>query len=168
MLMIPADNRWRQVLVDWWFRKRTLADALFPGLHNRVRGLLNKDDGAEEEYIELVKEINGVRQVQPEGAIPPRAATAWPLGMKADLANRKVWRNEVEADLGNSKAAWEILAKLARNYPSRTPRDALWRDDETELAAVYMNVSRLRHLIQPLGLIIPRPNGAGYVLAEGS
>jgi hypothetical protein len=165
--MIPADNRWRQFLVDWWFRKRSLADVLFPDLHNRARDLLNKDDGAKEEYIELVKEINGMRQAEPEGPIPPRAATAWPLGMKADPADRKVWRNEVEADLGNSEAAWEVLATLARNYPSRTPLKALWRD-ETELGAVYMNVSRLRKFLQPLGLIIPQGNRAGYVLAEGS
>jgi hypothetical protein len=102
---------------------------------------------------------------------PPAAApgydTSWPLGLRANLPERKVLRNGVEADLGGCNSVWMVLSLLARNYPARTPLAALW-DGETEQGAVYMAVRRLRTALHPLGITVETIRGrpAGYVLAE--
>jgi hypothetical protein len=93
--------------------------------------------------------------------------TVWPLGLRANLADRRVWRNGAEADLAGNKGAWEALVMLTRNHPARTHVTALWRN-ETEQGAVYMIVSRLRQLLRPLGLDISTTRNAGYLLAERS
>jgi hypothetical protein len=85
--------------------------------------------------------------------------------MKADLAERKVRRGNEVADLGTSRPAWDVLVKLANNYPSRTAREALWRQ-ETEVGAVYTAVSTLRRFLALLGIIITHPGRQGYLLSE--
>jgi hypothetical protein len=105
------------------------------------------------------------------GAPPPAAArgydTPWPLGLRANLSERKVLRDGIEADLGGRSSVWEVLSALARNHPAHTPLAALW-DGETEQAAVYMAVTRLRAALRPLGLTVESKRGrpGGYVLAE--
>jgi hypothetical protein len=86
--------------------------------------------------------------------------------MYANTSARQVWRNGQTADLGNRPTAWEALRVLARNYPSRTPTEALQRP-EVEPGAVYAAINKLRDILVPLGISIPtHPDRRGYLLAE--
>jgi hypothetical protein len=107
------------------------------------------------------------QRVKPQGASQVGFDTTWPLGMVANLTERKVRRGDNEADFGSHRPAWQALVELARNYPNRTAAEALWgKDSTTELGSAYTAVSNLRRLLAPLGIAIPHPGRRGYVLAE--
>jgi hypothetical protein len=121
-----------------------------------------------------INELVAKLKADAERTLPPSACPAdpfsekWPLGMFADLGGRRVKRGVAVADLGRHQAAWEIVMRLAKNHPKRTPPKSLWRRSDTELPAVYVAVSTLRHLLAPLGVSIPHPGSQGYLLTEVS
>jgi len=90
--------------------------------------------------------------------------TSWPLGMKADMQNRRVQRNGRTVDLSASKALWDILATLAKNLPATTPPGALVREAAAD-TAVYTNISKLKKRLLPLKITISR---APYLLVESN
>jgi hypothetical protein len=92
-------------------------------------------------------------------------STDWPLGMKADVAGRRVRRGNAMVDFGPDRTLWEALVKLAASYPTRILPQAVWRE-ETNLDAAYGMVSRLRKQLASLSLTIPHAGRRGYVLAE--
>jgi hypothetical protein len=86
--------------------------------------------------------------------------------MKADMADRRVRRGRQIADFGPHNSPWKVLRALVDSYPRRTPPEALLRE-EIELGTVYAHISKVRQLLEPLGIIIPHPGQhRGYVLAE--
>jgi hypothetical protein len=98
-------------------------------------------------------------------AIQPHGFTTdWPLGMKADLAQRKVRRGDKMVEFGGHQTEWNALVKLASNHPGYTASDAFWRTDDTELGAVYTMMTKLRELLAPLRIIIPHAGRRGYLL----
>src|SRR5262249_24730840 len=96
-------------------------------------------------------------------ALPPatKFETDWPLGMRANLAEQKVMRNDQVADLGSNRPAWKALGKLVNNYDGRTPMAALKGDNED--SSVYKAISDLRTFLRPLGISIPHGR---YLLEE--
>jgi hypothetical protein len=104
---------------------------------------------------------------------PTEFTTAWPLGMYANLAERKVWRNGAEADLAANKRMWGVLSKLTQAHPNAIQTSDLlelvWGDPSDslpELGAVYTTVSSLCVRLAPLGVCIANKRGRGYILAE--
>jgi DNA-binding response OmpR family regulator len=111
----------------------------------------------------------------PRGQAPAKPQSAdgfdhgWPLGLTANLRERKVRRNGVEADLSANRPAWKVLDVLADGFPRKFSRDelmsAVWRKTEPEHNALHSAVKRLRKLIQPLGLTVPHASRSGYTLS---
>jgi hypothetical protein len=97
--------------------------------------------------------------------VPPGFETRWPFDMRANLADRRVWRNGIMADLGTNKPAWEMLCKLAKNHPSRSPAETL-RSGDTEKGSVYTAASELRCLLAPLNVGIESLRTVGYLLVN--
>jgi hypothetical protein len=126
-------------------------------------------DGPATPPAETVPPVPGPGGEQPAAEAPAGFDTPWPLGMRANLADRKVWRNGTVTDLGTDAPAWQTLVKLANAHPNRKAPKPLWRDvwpdGEVELGTVYATISRLRELLEPLGVGIPHPGRRGYVLA---
>jgi hypothetical protein len=93
---------------------------------------------------------------------------AWPLGLQANLPERKVRRNGVVADLAANQPKWRLLKVLADNFPRTfSAQDLLragWPEATPELSTFYATASKLRKLLRPLGLTVTRGN-QGYTLA---
>ena len=66
-----ARNRYHQLVFQWHCAKSPYAGVLFPAeLHERAGKALRKDDVTEDEFIEILKEINGVRVPPAEPEMP--------------------------------------------------------------------------------------------------
>jgi hypothetical protein len=132
-----------------------------------------RDEYTEITYGELAWLVN-TKGKEPAGGTNAEVAPvadgftkAWPFGMEADLAERKVRRNGVPADFGAIKSIWDVLCTLAHNHPRITHRDALL-PPHIEPGAVPVRMTKLREMLAPLGVTIPpATRGLGYLLAEG-
>jgi hypothetical protein len=87
----------------------------------------------------------------------------WPLGMQANIPQRRICRGEQQADLASHKTLWDALRIIVHNHPSATMPKAL-EHDEVEIGAVYVTIAHLRKLLAPLGVAIPNAGKRGYVL----
>ena len=56
--MIDVNNAYYAKVRDWWFSNSLVASVLFPELHQRVGNMMRDVEAGEEEFIELLKEIN--------------------------------------------------------------------------------------------------------------
>jgi hypothetical protein len=87
---VPADNEYRQYLVDWLLRERAYRKN-FPDLYQRVEKFLQDDEATEEQYVNLYREIEGLKPARNTGGRPEEFLQA--LGaVKVLKAEGKTWK----------------------------------------------------------------------------